>query len=471
MKCKLRSHPSVLITDNFFLNFIMGIVFINMIDVISEIRSIDGIKNIFSNILESIGMFTIIILVGTVSSLIYSILAWRINYLEIDGDNINIKKEGIFKRNINFKSCDIASINISRSFLERIFNTSTVKIELNNSIETLDEGVKYTFKKQIAEEIVSSLKSAKESEKTEVNYEENLESDYKRVFTIKESIIFSIIKSCSVVNLTFGLVMLGLLISEWVLTEKDIINNFFGIIIIFGKLVFDLIKNAVEYSNFSIKKDKDKITVKHGLIKLKEYSFNLDMITGIKIKYSILGRLLKRGYIEAIVVGLSNDENESATVSLTLKEKDIELYLKEMFNNFSDEGSLYREDVKAYMAKCVNLIIVYIILIMAFVKFNIVIYGTITFIIWLFILFYSYKTNFVRLNSNLISINLGLFDKCEKRLLIKKIQYIKVSKNPVERILGLQHGEILSIADFTDLSSSMPKLKEEYYNEIVENYK
>lgn len=466
MNRELRSHPSSIFTDNFIFSFLLGFF---TLDLIKEIKSIKEVKDFFINIIDYLGYFLLVVILIFLISFLIGFIKWRVTFLVIDGNRITVLKRGLFKRRLDFKASDIASININKNIFQRIFKTSTLKFDLNNSIESFEGKIKFVFKDELCEEVKRGLLMSEDKEGEEDD------DDYKllKKFKTSDAIIYSLIRDLNVTNLIIGTVIISGTFFTGGNSKLKLSTIVFGGILLALKMAYEFIKNSLDYSNFKVYRKDDKVLLKYGFFNRKEYSFLISKVSGIKIYKTFLGRILKKSFIEVIVVGMANEENERAAISLCIDDREVKGYLKEVIDDFEVEGKKIKPPKKSFQFSLVKCLIFFIILNIIAIKFSklIALFISIAIGVIILLIFIEYKTNEVKIDEEKLLIKVGKIDKVERRIYIKKIQTLEIKYNIFERNKELRRAEITNVSDIRDLSINIPRIDKSDMERIKELFK
>lgn len=465
MNRELRSHPSSIFTDNFIFSFLLGFF---TLDLIKEIRSIKEVKDFFINIMDYLGYFLLVVILIFLITFLIGFIKWRVTFLVIDGNRITVSKRGLFKKKLDFKASDIASININKNIFQRIFKTSTLKFDLNNSIESFEGKIKFVFKDELCEEVKKALL---------MNEDEKVKEDdgYKvlKSFTTPDAIIYSLIRDLNVTNLIIGILIISGTFFTGGNSNLKLSTIIFGGALLALKMAYEFIKNSLNYSNFKVYRKDDKVLLKYGFFNRKEYSFSLSKVSGIKIYKTFLGRILKKSFIEVIVVGMANDENERAAISLCIDDSEVKGYLEEVIDDFEVDGESIRVPKESFIYSVVKSLIIFLVLNIIAISFSKVIALIISVAIGVIILliFIEYKTDEVKIDDEKLLIKVGKIDKVERRIYIKKIQTLKIKSDIYEIQKGLRRAEITNVSDIKDLSINVPRINKEDMERVKELFK
>ena len=178
---KFKNHFTVIIQNIFVFLMIMGIMIVSLLE---EGTTFEG---------------AIPVLLGTgVLGLLWSlycIIAWsRTNFYVTDEEIIKeYKFIGRSKKVVNFNK--VASVNIRRTFFNRIFGTSTVLVNVNSSVNAGVPEISFVLKKDLANVVKDELAAKMYG----LNYTSEKEEVYGSVveFSNKDSILHGLLGNSS----------------------------------------------------------------------------------------------------------------------------------------------------------------------------------------------------------------------------------------------------------------------------------
>ena len=74
--------------------------------------------------------------------------------------------------------------------------------------------------------------------------------------------------------------------------------------------VWDIVKDFVRYLDFRVKRQRDRICIRYGVLKKVEYTIPVDMIQALKLRQTLIARLLGKYMAEIVNVGMGDDKAE-----------------------------------------------------------------------------------------------------------------------------------------------------------------
>ncbi|OFI07540.1 bacterial membrane flanked domain protein [Clostridium acetireducens DSM 10703] len=373
-----------------------------MINQINRNHWIYIIQNLISMIKSNLFLF--IIVLTTKKGIYYiaaiiilmigiSILNWRKTIFYIN-DDLLVSEKGIIsksKEEIPFNK--INTIDVGQTLLGRIFNIFTMKIDTGSAVAQKSE-LKIISNYKVVEELRKIILTSKKIKTNQSN--EYIEKD------IVVPIVEKVITNREILKYTLTKNKLGWAIGGFFLLNNvlDDLAKFFNtsfskfisknmnvdfiktktiatsIVILIGFMLFlyilitilSIIFETIRLYNFTVKSDKEKISISYGLLNKKEYSFNIDKIYGLRYKQSILQQILNIYTVEIITIGYGDEENENALLYPIAEDNFKNEFIKKLLPNLTFEGELNKppkSSLRRFILK--KLIIWLIILIPAYV--------------------------------------------------------------------------------------------------------
>lgn len=313
----IRLHPSIIIEQSVNVLVILFVLFIFAYDSTSY----------------SIYIFLLIIVAIFVSYVI-----WKKTYIFFKDDELVIERNLLIKSKKTIPYHKIASINVERKVLNRIFGTSALKININSGVNALAPEAVLTFKEDLALKIRAELSNKLFDHEYSKEADDKIESLVH--FTFKDIFIHSICglpTGQSVVGLFFLLYALvsvffqssgGVIVPLLIFIITDIIPPIFGV---------------VKYYNFRMYRQGDSIHIQHGMIQTYRSSFKITRINAVCIRQTLLSRLIKKASIELEVVGLSGSDGKKPTVCLLTNVNKIPSILDNLLPEFVYEHATMKQ--------------------------------------------------------------------------------------------------------------------------------
>lgn len=426
---KTRLHPTVII-ENIFRS-IWAIIALTAYIISNGLQSSDGDDiNKAINFLtgHSNNIVVMIIVIFSALILIFTLffyIRWRNTYLIIDKDELTVKTGRLFKNVSKINVLDIATINIKRNILEQVFGTASLKIELNNNIDTSIK-TKLVFKNDIAKCIKNRI----------LNGEEEQEIDSLINYTSKDILRHMWLS----VDLRSFIILLVMYLIILVTDNGEIFKNSLivivvGIIVFLYPLFVSVIKNFFSYYNFKATREDNTIKLSYGLLTTYHYSLPIEKINALIIKQSLQARLSNYYCLEVVNAGVGNDknENEKTIISLYIPAKMISEVLHNIVPEFENEISLKKESKCAFYHHIIKKFPLFLIslALVPFIKYYFI-------LIWIFLLICSYgeyRTNKIGFNNDKIIIQKGIINKKITITLFNNIEYINLKTYAFSKIL------------------------------------
>ena len=274
---------------------------------------------LFSLVFSAILVITTEMLELGVIGLVIFFFSFRIWYKTtyyFDEESIQVNRATAFKADTNIPYSKISSINLTRSIVDRIIGTITVSFNINSGVNAETPEVSLAMKAGKSEELRAFVE-LKIHGSIEPQEEEEM-FDFV-TFTDVEVIAHSFLSmpTGSVISSTvFFIYSVFALFSE-----KAGASGLFALFIFIVTLVYPMIRQLLRYFDFKAYRSGDTIFLEHGLLQKYHTSFDISRINAVRVQRPLLGRLLKRSYIQAEVVGINAMAND-ATPTLCLMTSD-----------------------------------------------------------------------------------------------------------------------------------------------------
>lgn len=320
-------------------------------------NSNDGFRHHPSIILEQLSgaLFTLAILFaviyGTtsyakyifllmVAAVVISYVWWKRTLIYFKDDELVIERNLVSKMKKTIPYSKIASINIERKVLNRIFGTSTIKININSGVNALDAEATLVFSEDLAVKIKSELSSKV------FNNIDCIEDDVVKPlinFTFKDILIHSIF------GMPTGQSILALIFLMWTIISIFLQGSGITIPLVLFILVeiFPSLGGVIKFYNFKMYRTGDTIHVQHGMLQTYKSSFKISRINAVCIKQPLLARLLHKSLIELEVVGLSDSDGKKPTICLLANNNLIPVVMSEVLPEFIYDHSSLKQPAAA----------------------------------------------------------------------------------------------------------------------------
>lgn len=282
-----RNHPAVLleIAVRFTTSFVILFLFVGEMQVMLPLYGI-----IF------------IILMG------YSAVVWKHTRVLFEDTELIVRRNTIFiKTEKRIQYSRLASVGVTRSFINRISGTTRLRFNANSSIDANRSEATLTVRSEVAERIRHDLNSKIFSKTTGAEEESKVESLV--VVSNMDIIVHSFI-SQPTSRLLFAILMLVYSILSIVYGSTR--GMIIPLVLLVVEEIVPLIREILTYCNYRIYRIGDTITVESGLITTSRRSFKIGKVNSIRMRQPLIARAFGLAVLDAEVVGLTVDREDSA---------------------------------------------------------------------------------------------------------------------------------------------------------------
>jgi len=240
--------------------------------------------------------------------------------LELLEDHALVESRMLINRTITIPYGMIASVNLNRSILDRVFQTSTLSINLNSSVNATEPEASFVLESGMAERLRIYLSSGLTA--GAMAPEPRAEEPINRVsFTVVDSLMYGIF------GLPTGLLALSAVLLAYS-AYSAMFDNAEGAMMAIMFLMLtegvSLFTTVIRYADLEVYRSGTRIYLKHGMVQTFATNFDASKINAIRIRRPLMARLMGRACLEAEVVGLSSEKERRVPV-LTLLVKESEL--------------------------------------------------------------------------------------------------------------------------------------------------
>lgn len=306
--------------------------------------------------------------------IVYAILNWT-NIKFYIKENVLVIEEGILsrkKREIPLSK--ISTVDTTQTIIDRIFNTSTLKVD-SGAVGAGDQEVKAVLNKNTAAALKEVLSQGKmEATDDSIEVEDNI--DRKNVKKIKASskdiILYALTRNKLAWFLgayVFLSQLLDFVSDKYIdkFSEKasemagQVHQSFFTgksiffmiAIVLLGVILMYMIASIlviiieiIRYNGFELSRDDKKVTVEYGLLTKKKYAFPIKKIQGIKLNQTILQQLFGIYTIEGIVIGYGDIEDKNSVIYPIANKKIKAEVIANIFGDIKFTGNIEKPKKK-----------------------------------------------------------------------------------------------------------------------------
>ncbi|OPY34581.1 MAG: Bacterial membrane flanked domain protein [Methanomassiliicoccales archaeon PtaU1.Bin124] len=392
---------------------------------------------------------------------------WRKTFIHFNENELVVERNTLFSMKKTIPYTKIASININRSITNRIFRTSTLKVNVNSSSNAIVPEAVLVFKMELAEKVKQDLSrtGSKDEPQAEIYHASAVD------VSSKDIIIHGLFSQSTLQTLS-GFFFLGVSVIQLrdEMMRPNASEGFQGLISL-GMFVLltivPTITSIVHNANFKVYREKDIVYLEHGLISKFKTSFPVAKVNAVHVRSTFVSRLLGMSYLEAEVIGLGVDTKNKRPVLCPLKKNEvITAALRELLPEFVYEHDGIRQPLEArkpIAAKAaagifsiVAASIILTLLLRSVISGDTTLIGmartlaenifliigtlmTLGMIVWAF---GYYKVAEMSLGEDLFTFVSGVVDRKETTMLYDKVQMVTVSKGPVAKRYELAVGKV-----------------------------
>ena len=408
---------------------------------------------------EHIIKIFIVSIIFLLFSALTNILKWKKTIYYIYEGKIYSKKGIFFIKEKEIQISNIYSVDLEQKFINRMLNIAKIKIDTGNSSENEAE-IELFLKLHEAKSIKNKLTGKVCNE--ELNKKENLKENYYKLDK-KSLILYGLTK----VKFGIGFVViltvynfiddyLSFILKDELLKINDIVNSstirnysfdtlikgilLFLILYLIIIILFSVIKSFIKLYDYSISRSDSNINIKYGLFDVKNYSFDIEKISGVFITQTFIQQILNLKTIEVEVVGYGNEKNEVKVLYPLVNENKMNEILSNILYDYYKVNKVNKVQnstkFRFIRVRFIVGLIIQIILFFVFYKFNLVIYSSVGLLIILYMCldgYFEYRNSGYYLNDKLIVLQYGGFKKRRAMVLLNKVESAMLNQSVFQK--------------------------------------
>ncbi|HQD26163.1 PH domain-containing protein [Methanoculleus thermophilus] len=407
-----------------------------------------------------------VLLAAIVALLLFYYRQWKLTTIRFNEAEIVVERDTLFKMKKTLPYTKIASVNVNRGIINRLFGTSRLQININSgSSATVPEAV-LTFRRDLADELRSTI--------SEHLYGQEIAPDEDKA--VEPLVSFSpvdvIIHGLFSVS-TYQTFVGSLFLAYSVFELYTSMGTGFGadgkalisLLIFVAVQVGPSISLILRYYNYRVYRRGETIYLEHGLLRTYKTSFEVSRVNAIRVKQTLIARLMHRSCIEAEVVGLASGSGESLRPILCLLKDDAtqQRLLEELVPEFVDGHARERQPEEAKGVLLVRAAIASLVLVLAAAYPSVYVYretaaipgiaGTVLpFALPLataaaalaicYATYVSYRVTEFGTGADLFSFVNGAVDRETVVMNYDKVQMVRITQGPVARLFGVARGRV-----------------------------
>ncbi|MDV2481954.1 PH domain-containing protein [Methanoculleus sp. Wushi-C6] len=411
--------------------------------------------------------------------LLFNYRQWSRTTIRFSETEIVVERETLFKLKKTLPYAKIASVNVNRGIVNRLFGTARLQININSgSSATVPEAV-LTFRQDMAEEIRAAI--ADRLYGREAAPDEDEEAEPLATLSPADVVVHGLL-SVPTYQTLIGSVFLVYSVLQlygsagagfWADSRALASLTMFFIVQI-GPSVSLIFR----YYNYRVYRRGDTIYLQHGLFRTYRTSFDVSRVNAVRVKSTFAARLLHRSWIEAEVVGLASGSGESLRPVLCLLKDDAtqQTLLRELVPEFVYERNPERQPAGARSVLRIRAAAASLALVLAMAWPSLYVYREaadlagvagavlpwalpLATVLAVLAIFYathvSYRITEFDAGKDLFSFVNGAVDREAVTMNYDKVQTVQVTQGPVARLFGVARAEVylLSSRGGTSISS------------------
>ena len=285
------------------------------------IQNAEELLDMSSSLLEDRRtLFGLLICLGLLAvSIVKTWWTWSRTWISVQDQAIVIEKRTVNGSENTIGIKNISNINLEQNLFEMLVGTCKVKMDTGSLSTANSTDVTIVLKKAKAEAFKAEVESLLRGEKERTEESETGDKEAYDFRAGSQDIIRHGICSMSVLSIVA--VVLGLMgavvMAAEALGDGDVFDSllrsavsFLAAIVIVLSAVWDIIKDFVRYLDFSVKRRKDRIYIRYGILKKVEYTIPVDMIQALKLRQTLIARIWGKYMAEIVNVGMGDDKGE-----------------------------------------------------------------------------------------------------------------------------------------------------------------
>ena len=315
-------------------------------------------------ILSTFSTFTpimaVIWVVAIAVTAVIAVVYWHRTLITFTDDGVTIERNTIFKMKKTIPYAKIASVNADRTIFDRIFDTVTLKININSSMNATAANAKFVFKRNIANEVYGEM-SEKIHGSVDITEISTDDEDVIR-FSTKDMLLHALIgvSSLQAIATIFFTFLTLLQLAFFEVFDEPVVTILVMVLIIVSCTVLPVVGTIIRYYDFRLIRTEDMIWIQNGAIQNYKTSFEVSRINQVRIRRTFFARLFGLACIEVEVVGLGSD-NETPTIALLSKEDKITTIMEKILPEFIYDAKLKKQAKGASLVISVNAIMALLI--------------------------------------------------------------------------------------------------------------
>lgn len=306
-----RNHPSVIV------GYMLSVVIFVAVIAFGMLRDTNAVYALTDTALV-VGAILVIVF-------LWSYFYWKRTFYIFTETELHVTRTAIAKSDKHIQYTRLASVNVTRTFLNRVFGTSTLTFNVNSSMNATKAEATLVLNKDMADRLRNHLNSLIFEKSNTIQDDVLVET---LVTVSNEDVIVHAVFGQPTYQAIFGLLML------FYAVVMMFYDNSGGLITAIILLVFSevvpFVQAILKYYNYRIFRVGDTVTVESGLITTTRSSFKINKVNSVRIREPLLARIIGKAMLEAEVVGMASDENNIPLLCPLKRKGDVRRLLNEL---------------------------------------------------------------------------------------------------------------------------------------------
>ena len=344
LETPIRNHPTVLVARALTLASILAMVSISYV-----------IEGLYEFIVPMVGLFALLMVVFVIFWAKTTICATDMEL--ISEFNFIMHKHKAVPYN------KIASVNVVRTLVNRIFGTATIQVNINSAVNAARPEISLCLKNDVANKVRDELSARIYG----LNYTSEQEYVYESSIhlTNRDAILHGIFGNSSwfvISSVFFTLLSVVVIFME---TGEDMIGLISTFMLFALSFVIPMVALILRYYNFRVYRLGDTIYLQHGAIQLYKTSFKVNKINSVRIKRTFFARLMNKACLEVDVVGINATQDTTPVLCILTSMDNIRTLMDDVVPDFIYEKEGNRQPgcaaipwlMKAFWATCATALV------------------------------------------------------------------------------------------------------------------
>ncbi|MCQ2069684.1 MAG: PH domain-containing protein [archaeon] len=376
---------------------------------------------------------------------------WMKTTYTIGEQGIEVDVDTLFKRHKFVQYSKIASINVYRGILNRVFGTTVLLFNINSSVNSNRAEASICLKSDIADALRNELNSRLFEKEVTVEEDRHIESMI-RVSNL-DIIVHGLIGQPTG---AFVWGMLFLAYSVYMLRENIASGAVTSMVMFALTTGIPWIRTIMQYYNYRVYRVGDTITVESGMLSTFRFTFDVGKLNSVYFSEPLFARMVGKTALVAEVVGVAGSDGKPLLCPLKKRSEVMDLFSR-LVPEMDIGGGSEHEPVEAFWPQVMKAFVYSGIsigigaLAEAVIRANLVLdamdeqwmllLGTVFYVVIPVLLIFhavlAHRNRDLCLGDELVRFTVGGYDKTTEIVRYDKIQFCGTEEGPLQRCFGL----------------------------------